>query len=457
MPKLKKSFTKKNKKVVILTLDANFFADRAIQAWDRQEYYKATKYCRQAIALEKNNYIHHYNLASILAEMGCFEESNRTLEIILEELEPSMHDCLYYIANNYACLSNLLKSEEYLIKYLEADANGIFAEEAREMLDRISEGLGKNGNPKTQNRHPAGKEYSLACTLLENGNLSEAIKHLQPLALKYVNFLPAWNKLTLAYCYIDKFTAAEAAAKHVLTKDSKNIEALCNMTLIYHQQKKLGQVSSLVKTLSKVLPLDPTMIYKIATTLGTVGKHHLAYNLFKNIIDYYEPPSLYLYHYLALASVNLGQLTRAFNYWHKACKIDPDNDVINFFIYLIKTTGSTHLPLPYKFIMPFAELLLAPNDSALASKLAATLKHNGISSLSYIWAVKYGSPVAREAAKDLAYALPPAKLSEILKPFTRSRTSAKENAKRIALLLLMLAKQKEDSSKNKKTIIKLKK
>src|SRR6185437_6364197 len=90
------------KKIIPIQLDATFFFERAVRSLDRFHYDKALKYFRRAVEYEPDNPVNHCNMAGILSEMGQYEESNKILTHILTELEPSMTECHFYKANNYA-------------------------------------------------------------------------------------------------------------------------------------------------------------------------------------------------------------------------------------------------------------------------------------------------------------------------------------------------------------------
>ena len=449
-------------KVILVTFDAAFYSDRALQARDQQEYAKAIKYCQRAITIEASNPIYHYNLASVLAESGYFEESNFALKHILQNLDPDMHECLYYMANNFAYLDEFVKAEESLIKYLSVDADGVFANEAREMLCHISEGLGKTAEdypielPETT---PCIENHDLACSLLEIGEFEKAIKYLLPITKKNKDFFAAWNNLSLAYYYLKNIKAALSCAKHVLKRDPENIDALCNLALIYKHQQRNDDVAAIVNTIGKIIPLDINLTYKLANTLGLLGQDELAYRLLKGLLNHSEPPNIFIYHYLAIASINLGNINRAIDLWIKASKLETENDIINCFLCLVKEEcdnlkqGHTKWRLNYNFLLPFEELLLCRDKQVLIDKLVNSLKENDYICASYVWAVKHGSDLAKDKAKQLARAIPAEQLAKILKPFTHNPNPASKTAKRIALLLLMIANRQAADQQEKNIVI----
>ncbi|GJM69807.1 hypothetical protein HMSSN036_20230 [Paenibacillus macerans] len=124
-------------KVLPLSMDAGFFFERAVSSLDRYHYDKALKYFRKAVEYEPENPVNHCNMAGILSEMGDYEASNEVLATVLRDIDPTMTECYFYMANNYANMDLFEAAEEALVTYLEEDASGYFLTEAEEMMDLL--------------------------------------------------------------------------------------------------------------------------------------------------------------------------------------------------------------------------------------------------------------------------------------------------------------------------------
>lgn len=109
---------KPQSRVVSLTMDESFFFERAVRALDRYQYDKALKYFRKAVELKPGNPVNHCNMAGILSEMGDYEASNEVLLHVLEQIDPSMTECRFYMANNFANMERFEEAEEALLAYL---------------------------------------------------------------------------------------------------------------------------------------------------------------------------------------------------------------------------------------------------------------------------------------------------------------------------------------------------
>lgn len=135
MEKKKRVQLKPTTNIIPMKLDATFFFEKAVQSMDRYRYDKALKYFKRAAEYEPENPVNHCNLAGLLSEMGNYEESNKILQNVLDVIDPSMTECYFYMANNFANMENYESAEKAIVHYLENDPNGQFLEESEEMME----------------------------------------------------------------------------------------------------------------------------------------------------------------------------------------------------------------------------------------------------------------------------------------------------------------------------------
>ncbi|MGZ4163422.1 MAG: tetratricopeptide repeat protein, partial [Tumebacillaceae bacterium] len=133
---------KKTTNVIPFQVDAAFFFERAVHYLDRHDLKNAVKNFRKAVEYEPDNPVNHCNLAGVLSELGDFEESNIILNKILQDIDPDMVECYFYMANNYANLGQYDLAEEYVARYLELDPKGEFSADAGEMMDILVQEFG---------------------------------------------------------------------------------------------------------------------------------------------------------------------------------------------------------------------------------------------------------------------------------------------------------------------------
>ena len=162
-------------KVIPIQWDATFFFERAVRSLDRYHYDKALKYFRRAAEYEPDNPVNHCNMAGILSEMGNYEESNRILQSIVDELDPEMTECHFYMANNYANMELYEAAEDSLVRYLEEDTEGQFLEEAEEMMELLHFELERPTKLAFIKAREGFFEHDQARQLLEEGKFVEAV------------------------------------------------------------------------------------------------------------------------------------------------------------------------------------------------------------------------------------------------------------------------------------------
>lgn len=382
--------------IINLKLDATFFFERAVQSLDRFHYDKALRYFRRAAEYEPYNPVNHCNLAGIYSELGNYEESNRILRMILENIDPDMTECFYYMANNYANMEQFERAEEQLVQYLELDPNGTFLEEAEEMMEMLSFELRR----PTELRYIKCREHLIehdqARTLLEEGRFAEATRKLEKLVKQNPSFLAARNNLSLAYYYMGDFKQCIATIREVLELDAGNLHALCNLAVVLQQSKRYGELVELRQLLSKLYPFHMDYTYKLATTLGILGEQEGAYRHFVRLIRsgmHYEEPSVL--HFAAVAAFNLGRLDDARRQWKLLKKHHPGSMIADFYLKEWESVAQ-RLPgqkLPYQYQLPFEEKFKVFEQAD--RDIPEDVKRDPLVRSSFIWALRHGDQATK--------------------------------------------------------------
>lgn len=377
--------------VIPIRIDASFFFERAVQSLDRYHYDKALKYFRRAIDLEKENPVNYCNLAGVLSEMGQFEQSNLVLQEVIEDVDPSMIECYYYMANNYANMESFELAEEALVHYLENDPKGVFLEESEEMMDYLSFEL-QRPTQITQIKAREGLlEHDTARVLLEEGKFTEATRTLEAIVEEHPDFMAARNNLALAYYYTGQFDKSVSTIHDVLEIEPGNLHALCNLAIFYQHLGRESEVQELIDMLRKTYPIQLDHMFKMATTMGILGEHAGAYQLFKRLLKLGEDgsdPSLY--HYTAVAACSLGRFTEARRLWKQVERIDPGSEVASFYLRHLDEIdeGVPVGKLHYHYHLPFEEQFRALTRSE--EGIPDGLKEDPLVRSSFFWALRHG-------------------------------------------------------------------
>jgi tetratricopeptide (TPR) repeat protein len=381
---------KKSNKVVSLEMDAMFFFERAVRSMDRHRYDKALKYFRRAVEYDPSNAVNQCNLAGILSELGRYEESNEVLQTVLEQIDPNMYECHFYMANNYANMDDFESSEESIIRYLENEEDGLYFEDAMDMLEMISFELNRPAKSFVPKQTDLFAQHEHARTLMEEGKFLEASKTLKKAIQDYPEFTAAKNNLALAYYYMGQLEESMQMVREVLSEDPGNIHGLCNLAILYQQQGRNEELEQLMTMLGKLLPIQMEHIFKLATTMGILGQHTCAYSHFAKMIrDGYRSDAT-VYHYAAVASFNLKKFQTAVNYWRQAEKLDQDSTIAKFYLSHIDrwVADQDHVPvLSYHYHMPFEEQFRMLQKSP--GFIPDMVKKDPLIRSSFFWALRH--------------------------------------------------------------------
>ncbi|ANE48873.1 hypothetical protein SY83_11790 [Paenibacillus swuensis] len=379
-------------KVISVRMDAAFFFERAVQSMDRFHYDKALKYFRRAAEYEPDNPVNHCNTAGILSELGNYEESNRILKQVLEEIDPEMTECYFYMANNYANMENFESAERELIRYLEQDAEGHYLEEAEEMMEFLSTEMERPAKQVTIKSREGLNEHDKARSLLEEGKFAEAVRVLEQLISKHPEFMAARNNLALAYYYMGYFDKSTETIHQVLEMEPGNLHALCNMAIFYQNLEKHEPLQELVEVLKKTYPFHQEHVFKLATTMGILGEHETAYRHFRRLLkdsEAFADPSLH--HYTAVAACNIGRFDDAARHWMQTQKLDSGSEIPRFFMSQLNEIRKdpSKRPLNYHYHLPFEEQFQLLEKSS-KDGIPDHMKRDPLVRSSFFWALRHG-------------------------------------------------------------------
>ncbi|NDI36570.1 tetratricopeptide repeat protein [Chengkuizengella sediminis] len=428
--------------IVSLSMNATFFYEKAVHFLDRYQYAKALKYFRRAMELEPENAVNHANLAGVYSELGDYRESNQILKKVLDEVDPSMTECHFYMANNYMNMDLFESAEEALVSYLEKDVEGQFLEECDEMIELLSIELNRDIPIKKLKSKEKFFDHDRARLLLEEGKCPEAIHLLEKIIKKYPDFIAAQNNLALAYYYIGNYEKTSKHIEEVLKVDPGNLHALCNLAIYYRQIQDEAKLSEILQLLSKTYPYLPDQLYKLAMTLGLLGNHEMAYHHFLRLIktgDEVIEPSLF--HYAAVAAFNTKRFEKALRLWKQAKNIDGKDIVPNFFIEEFdKLISDQEMMLSYHYFLPFEEhfhMLGKWKENVLNE-----WDTNHIVQTSLKWGLFHGTTTNKLQVLEIISFIQNKDVEKLLRKFLLE-PNEKDKLKRIAVFLLRTMKASE--------------
>jgi tetratricopeptide (TPR) repeat protein len=312
-------------KILSFVPTGEYYFTKGIKAYHRRDFKKAKKYLGRAMQLEPGEPMIICQLAIVSTELGEFENSNRLLHLILEDLDQEMAECHYFLANNYAHMGFFKDAYHHAIMYIELDPNGDFIEDTEDLLELLSfEAEGLEDEPYEQDDLIMKQEQ--ARDLLESGYFPKAIELLNDVVETYPEYWSAYNNLALAYFYLGKTKKAESILDDVLDRNPGNLHALCNRLVFAHYQGKTKAVSRLMESLKKIQPMLIDHQFKLGATFALVGEYDSAYfwlkKLYKNGFDGDGP----FYYWLSYSSYYTGHEAFAKSIWKLVLKHSPDKE-----------------------------------------------------------------------------------------------------------------------------------
>ncbi|NEN83232.1 tetratricopeptide repeat protein [Paenibacillus elgii] len=391
MEKKKRVLPKPSTNVIPMKMDATFFFEKAVQSLDRYHYDKALKYFRRAAEYEPENPVNHCNLAGLLSEMGNYEESNRILQHVLDRIDPTMTECYFYMANNYANMENYESAEKAIIHYLENDPTGQFLDESEEMMELLSFELDRPTKLSTIKSREGLFDHDRARSMLEEGKFSEAVRLLENIITKHTDFMAARNNLALAYYYMGHFDKSVDMIRQVLEMEPGNLHALCNLAIFYQHFGDRESLAELLEVLRKTYPFHQDHVFKLATTMGILSEHEKAFRLFKRLLKTGEAGlDPCLFHYTAVAAYNTRRFEEAQRQWKQAEKFDPGSEIPKFYLNLLdRHREETKKPsVSYHYHLPFEEQFRGLERAE--GGLPEHMKRDPLVRSSFFWALRHG-------------------------------------------------------------------
>ncbi len=316
---------KQPEKIISFFPTGEFYYTKGMKALEKRELAKAKKYLSRAMDLEPLEPIIACQLAIVETELGHYEQSNGLLHFVLDDLDPHMTECHYFLANNYAHLGLFKEAYRHATAYLDVDKNGEYKEDAEDLLDLITlDSEDEFEDLSEQDEMIELQEESRY--LLESGHFAKAAAHLEKSVKKYPDFWAAYNNLALAYFYLGNSEKAYQVLDDVLERNPGNLHAICNKIVFYYYEKKQEPLSYLADQLAKIQPLIPDQQFKIGATFALIGRYEEAYRWLKKLQkNGFEGESSF-YYWLSYAAHYTGRPETARSAWKKVLRDSPEKE-----------------------------------------------------------------------------------------------------------------------------------
>lgn len=312
-------------KILSFLPTGEYYFTKGLKAYHRRDFIKAKKYLERASQLEPGEPMITCQLAIILTEMGEFENSNRLLHMILEELDEDMTECHYLLANNYAHLGFFRDAYHHAKLYLELDPEGDFAEDTEDLLE-VLELESDDLDEKFYEQDDLIVKQEQARELLETGYFQKAIELLNSVIEVYPEYWSAYNNLALAYFYLGEVHKADSILKDVLKRNPGNLHALCNQLVFAFYRKQPEKMHKLIEGLKKIQPIMIEHQFKLGATFALVGEYQSAYIWLRKLYKHGFEGDGPFYYWLSYAAYFTGHENFARNIWKKVLEINGEKE-----------------------------------------------------------------------------------------------------------------------------------
>ncbi|QPC47458.1 tetratricopeptide repeat protein [Mangrovibacillus cuniculi] len=300
-----------------------YYFHRGITAYHRRELAKAKRYLERARELEPLEPTISTQLAILYTELGFFEKSNELLLEVMDDLDPYMKECLYFIANNYAHLGWFREAYQYATRYLTVEPTGEFAEDAEDLIELVEMDAGDLLGDEEEEDELIYKQEQ-ARQLIADGKYDEAIALLNEVIQEHPEFWSAYNNLSLAFFHSGQIQKSFEILDEVLDKNPGNLHARCNLAVLFYYEGKKDEVDAVLRGLRIVRPILQEHRYKLGATFALLGYYEDAYKWLKLLARKgYEGDGAF-YYWLSITSHQLGFTREAEYYWKKVVEQDPE-------------------------------------------------------------------------------------------------------------------------------------
>lgn len=311
-----------NGKVLSFVPTAEYYFTKGIKAYHRRDFHKAKKFFLRALQLEPGEPMITCQLAVLLTEMGDYQQSNRLLHTILDELDDELFECHYFLANNYAHLGLFKDAYHHANVYLQLEPKGEFVDDTEDLLELLSLEA-EDSDDEFYEHDDLIVQQEQARELLESGHFPKAIEVLNSVIDNYPEYWSAYNNLALAYFYLGEVEKAFKILNDVLVRNPGNLHAMCNRLVFSFYQRERGEVKKLKAVLEKIKPLSADHQFKLGTTFALVGEYELAYTWLRKLHKQGYDGEGAFYYWFSYACHFTGREQAARSIWKKVLEINP--------------------------------------------------------------------------------------------------------------------------------------
>ncbi len=310
------NFSRRRGDVVPITRSTDYWHARAMDNRRSLRFPEAVELLRSAMRQEPDNVEIQMDLAETLSEMECFEQSSRLLYRLLSH-DPNLAECYYGLACNDYGLQKNEEALDALFHYLRLAPEGPYAEEARDMLEMLSDWDLGAGSSRGELLIQRGMKA------FADDKPHKATEHLKRALKVSRDMVRVRTMLSLSLLSEGKPEEALGHAAAACKKDRQSVQARCSfccaLSMLHKPRAAAGFLIEAAKWCNS--PYEELLFCHTASQLNQ--KELLLKFLQER--SKWTPFRTGTLHSLAVAYYNLGHLQKAKALWLRVMQIDPDN------------------------------------------------------------------------------------------------------------------------------------
>ncbi|MGY4688981.1 tetratricopeptide repeat protein [Salibacterium sp. K-3] len=300
--------------------NSDYFFKRGVHAYQKQELKRAVKYVRRAVELNPDQGVFQCQLAAIYSDMGEYTASNDLLWHVLENVDETLYECYFFMANNYAYQGLFDKAGETVGQYLVLAPEGDFADDAKElleMLDMETEEESDTSSGGSKEDDELIITYERALRMIEENRLFEAENTLEDIIAAYPYYPAAQTELARVLYLKGQVEEALVYAKEVW-QEHYFVPAGCRLALLYQEAGRSREAAAMAGMLKQIIPVDRDHLYRTAVTLTMLEEGEDAFLLFCRFRKRFVPEKADFFFYDGAAAYQAGRLREAEKRWAAA-------------------------------------------------------------------------------------------------------------------------------------------
>lgn len=321
--------------VIPFMQDGSYFFKKGLEMYDEGHSEKAMEYIRRAMKIEPEEPVFICQLAIILSEHGEYRRSNELLINVIDDLDPKMSQCYFFMANNLAHLGEFDEAKAYLTIYLSMDDDGEFVEDANSLLDIIDKELDGGLSNNLFDIDENGSE-DIVMDLLNLGEFEEAEKKVHIALTENPEDWNLYAYLAESYIHQDRLSEAEPILRDLLMKEEPNFFAQCEMAVLLYK-KQDPHASVWIDNLKNIRPMKDWDCYFLARTLYYVGEYQASYHLYEKFLytSNFLKRSAYL-HQMAVVAWHCKLFEKAQKLWMRIESTEHREEMQHIASYYLK-------------------------------------------------------------------------------------------------------------------------